>query len=312
MTDRASLECIVEAAERAGANPRPAGGDRWRGIAGCHGGDRTDTLSIRWDSVKGFTFIKCFKGCTRDEILWWLGLSRAEQWDEPAVALDPNRPREPRVAVPLPPGKPPTIFDPARHGWTPSWDLWMPCGDRKLDEYLYCDEERRVLFGVCRCVAKHFAQWRPAPDKRGGRRWALVEKDSQRRTVAKVRLVPYRLPELIEAVNSGNRIFVVEGEKDCHALVSAGQVATCNKGGAGEGWHDEYTPFFTGARVTVVADRDVQGREHAESVVKALMPVAASLEVVIATAGKDSADHLAAGGTPENFQTAWTPKESAS
>jgi hypothetical protein len=309
MTDRASLDRIVEAAERAGANPRPAGSGRYRATAVCHGGNRTDTLSIRWDAAKGFTYVKCFKGCDRDQILWVLDLSRAEQWDEPAVALDPNRPREPRTVVPLPPGRPPVIFEPARHGWTPPVDLWMPCGHTKLDEYLYCDEARRILYGVARCTSKHFAQWRPDLDKRGGRRWSLAEKDQHGRVAAKVRLVPYRLPELIEAAQSGRRLFVVEGEKDCHALVSAGQTATCNKGGAGEGWHGEYTPYFTGARVTIVADRDTDGRKHAESIVQALMPVAASIEVVVAATGKDSADHLAAGGTPETFQTVWIPKE---
>jgi hypothetical protein len=45
--------------------------------------------------------------------------------------------------------------------------------------------------------------------------------------------VPYRLPQLLEAVGTTARIFVCEGEKDADAIVRAGGIATCNPGGAG-------------------------------------------------------------------------------
>lgn len=307
MTARASLDRVAEAAARVGANPRPAGPNAYRAVAVCHGGDRADTLSIRYDPAHAFTAVKCFVGCDRDAILWALNLTRPDQHDEPRY--DGHRPAYTPPPAPSQPDQPPTIFDPAPHGWTPPADAWMPpwCGHRKISEYLYRDESRRVLYGVARCDAKCFAQWRPAPDSRTGRRWKLNEKRGGR-LVATVRVVPYSLPDLIAAVQTGRRVFVVEGEKDADALASVGEVATCGKGGAGEGWCAAYNPHFDRADVIVVADRDATGRKHAEKVVAALIPVAASIAVVIAAHGKDAHDHLAAGGTPETFLSVWTPK----
>ena len=303
---RTSLERLVSAAALAGANPRPTGANSYRTVGICHSGDRADTLSIRYEPARAFTSVHCFKGCGRDAILWALNLTRPDQYDEPRYGGE--RPVYTPPA-PMPAGRPPVVFDPAPHGWAPPLDAWMPpwCGHRKVAEYLYRDETGRVLYGVARCERKDFAQWRPAPDSRAGRRWKLNEKRGGR-LVATVRPVPYMLPQLLAGVQSGRRVYVVEGEKDANALAALGEVATCGKGGCGEGWHADYTRFFQGADVIVVADRDVSGRKHAEAVVDALLPAAASLELVIAAQGKDAADHLAAGGTPATFVSVWTPK----
>ncbi|HEY3867605.1 MAG TPA: hypothetical protein VGM10_04625 [Actinocrinis sp.] len=310
MSARASLDRVVDAAGRVGANPRPAGMNAFRAVALCHGGNRADTLSIRYHPDKAYTSVHCFKGCDRDAILWALNLTRPDQHDEPRTATEHSA-LEPRPIKPAEPGRPPTLFEPAPLGWTPTPDLWMPpwCSHAKVAEYLYRDEAGRILYGVARCVAKCFAQWRPAPERRTGRRWKLAEKDPKSgRAIATVRIVPFRLPELRTAVRAGADVFVVEGEKDADAVASAGHAGTCGKGGCGEGWHAEYNQHFQGADVTIVADRDMPGRKHAESITAALLPVAASLRVVIAEHGKDAHDHLAAGGTVETFRSVWTPK----
>ena len=46
------------------------------------------------------------------------------------------------------------------------------------------------------------------------------------------RIVPYRLPELLEAIASDHPVFIVEGEKDVENLLKFGVAATCNAGGA--------------------------------------------------------------------------------
>ena len=51
-------------------------------------------------------------------------------------------------------------------------------------------------------------------------------------SVKGVRQVPFRLPELIEALALEHRLFVVEGEKDVQTLARHGIPATCNAGGA--------------------------------------------------------------------------------
>ena len=52
--------------------------------------------------------------------------------------------------------------------------------------------------------------------------------------LGKIRRVLYRLPRVLEAAQSGDGVFVVEGEKDVEALERAGVTATCNPGGAGK------------------------------------------------------------------------------
>ncbi|MEU6785920.1 hypothetical protein ABZ912_42595 [Nonomuraea angiospora] len=187
-------------------------------------------------------------------------------------------------------------------------DTWMPCGHDKVAEYLYRDEQGTVLYGVARCGRKGdgcqgFRQWRPDPSKRSGRRWSLHE-DGE----LAVRLVPYRLPDILAAVHNERVVMICEGEKDVEALrARPGITATCNPMGAGK-WRPDFAQYFHGADVSIVADRDDAGRSHAEQVVASLMPVARSIYVVQALHGKDAADHLAAGGHTGNFINVWEPK----
>jgi len=153
--------------------------------------------------------------------------------------------------------------------------------------YDYCDESGVLLYQVVRFEPKAFRQRRP-----NGRGWEW--------RLDGVRRVLYRLPEVIEAVKSREAIYLCEGEKDVEALVRAGCAATCNSGGAGK-WRPDYNEALVGANVIIVADRDEPGRKHAAAVAAALKDVAGALCVVEACAGKDAADHLAAGHGPEEF-----------
>ena len=163
-------------------------------------------------------------------------------------------------------------------------------GDPIIATYDYADEHGRVLYQVCRTTTKQFPQRRP-----GSARWGI----------GNVRRVPYRLPQLIEAVQAGRTIYVTEGEKDVHAVERAGGAATCNPGGTGNTrlWADaQFTEPFTGADVIIVADRDDGGRRHAATVADHLGRVARSVIVVEAAEGKDAADHLAAGHGLHDFR----------
>jgi len=188
-------------------------------------------------------------------------------------------------------------------------DTWMPCGHDKVAEYLYRDEQETVLYGVARCHLKGngcqgFRQWRPDPSKKSGRRWSLRGDDGE----MAVRLIPYRLPEVLAAVLDERVVMICEGEKDVEALRARPFItATCNPMGAGK-WRPEFAQHFHGADISIVADRDEPGRRHAEQVVDNLLPVARSICVVQARHGKDAADHLAAGGNTGDFITVWEPK----
>ena len=164
--------------------------------------------------------------------------------------------------------------------------------------YPYHDQDGKVLYEVCAWRTKgekHFAQRRP--DGAGG--WVGELGD--------VSPVLYRLPELVAAIDAGDTVYVVEGEKDADAIRDAGGVATCNPMGAGK-WRDQYTESLRGANVVVIPDWDgesttppYQGEKHAATVFQSVKQVAASITLRRAAHGKDPADHLDAGGTLETL-----------
>lgn len=104
----------------------------------------------------------------------------------------------------------------------------------------------------------------------------------------------YRLPAVAQARQDGTTVYVVEGEKDVHALESVGAVATCSPMGASNAGRADWTPL-TGAHVVLMPDRDQAGQRYASDVLAALDGKAASVRVALPKVGKDAADHVAAG-----------------
>ncbi len=162
--------------------------------------------------------------------------------------------------------------------------------DRQIvTTYDYADEHGAVLYQVVRYFPKDFRQRRPDGDG-----WAW--------SVKGVRLVPYRLPELIAAIGRGETVYVVEGEKDVEALAKLGLTATTNSGGAGK-WRDEFGAHFAGARVVILPDKDAPGRAHAQRVARSLGKHTAEVKVIeLPGSAKDASDWIAAGGTREALE----------
>lgn len=97
------------------------------------------------------------------------------------------------------------------------------------------------------------------------------------------------------------QVYVVEGEKDVHALEAIGATAVCPAMGAGKANRFDWTPLV-GRDVTVVADKDKPGAKHASQIAGILENHARSITIVEAAAGKDAADHVAAGHGLGDFQ----------
>ena len=108
----------------------------------------------------------------------------------------------------------------------------------------------------------------------------------------------YHLARLEEA--GPGAVFLVEGEKDVHAIESAGGIATTAPQGAVNFDKVDVSPL-AGRHVTAVVDRDGPGRKWAEAVAKRLTGYAAALRFVEAVTGKDAADHIAAGNGLDEF-----------
>ena len=191
-------------------------------------------------------------------------------------------------------------------------------------KYQYQDEAGNLAFGVARIEyqnadgtfvttaegkrKKTFLQYRPDPEYPGKSIW----------NVNGVAILPYQLPELIEAIASGHFIVVAEGEAKVDLLRSWNVPATCNAGGAGK-WKPEHSKFLLGADVVILPDNDAAGRAHCDVVGASLQGIAASVRVLELPGlrpKQDIKDWAAKGGTVEQLHDLiaqeakpWTPSD---
>ena len=158
-------------------------------------------------------------------------------------------------------------------------------------EWEYKDEVGNTLF-----VKRRF---KVNSDK--GKTYSLHKVDAagnRKGSMTGARIVPYKLPELINAREAGRAIYLVEGEKAADALISIGAIATTSHAGAGH-WPADITQYFTGAVVIVVPDCDAPGWKYAKRVVEALLPVAKAIRVLdfnLPELGDDAYEWVQDGG----------------
>lgn len=113
-------------------------------------------------------------------------------------------------------------------------------------------------------------------------------------------LIPYRLPQLLDAVRHKRPIFVVEGEKDVDNMTRIGLDATCNPMGAGK-WKNDYAKYFVGAKiVTIISDNDSEqnnwtGQKHALAIQKSLSAAGVCSNIIYSPSGKDISDFINSG-----------------
>ena len=124
---------------------------------------------------------------------------------------------------------------------------------RIVTTYDYVDAHGVLVHQTVRLTPKAFRQRRPDPVTPGAWIWNLEG----------VEPVLYHLPQVIEAIQRGETIYVVEGEKDAEALHALGLTATCNAMGAGK-WRPSYSEALRGASVVVLPDNDPPGHQHAQ------------------------------------------------
>jgi hypothetical protein len=158
-------------------------------------------------------------------------------------------------------------------------------------EYLQGDG-RRVLKDDGK-IKKIFRQKRPDPAMPG--QWLY--------NVDGVRVVPYRLPELVEAIAQEHTIFIAEGERKVDALLAWNVPATCNAMGAGN-WTDKHSAFLQNADVVLMPDNDDAGFRHVQAVGASLNGIAARIRVLMLPGlppKGDIVDWIKSGGTREQL-----------
>ncbi len=179
---------------------------------------------------------------------------------------------------------------------------WHPLRDAaEVARYAYTDADGAPRF---ECIRFHHAAhddgavekaflWRRS-DETGEWRWGLDGAD----------LVPYHLPRVLAAAAVGERVFVVEGEKDVHALEAIGLTATCNPLGALQ-WTERHAEALRGVETIVIPDHDRAGMVHAARVVATLRGRARSAALLLLPGlerGGDVSDWLARGGTADELR----------
>jgi phage/plasmid-associated DNA primase/5S rRNA maturation endonuclease (ribonuclease M5) len=167
---------------------------------------------------------------------------------------------------------------------------------RIVTTYDYVDAHGVLVHQTVRLTPKAFRQRRPDPVTPGGWIWNL----------AGVEPVLYHLPQVMQAIQRGEPIYVVEGEKDAEALHALGLTATCNAMGTGK-WRPSYSAALRGASVVILPDNDPPGYQHAREICTALAGIAARCKIVplhTDTLHSDVSDWLHAGGTRTALEAA--------
>jgi putative DNA primase/helicase len=185
----------------------------------------------------------------------------------------------------------------------------VSAGERKFIEarHRYTDEGGNLLFEVVRYGYRD-QDGQPVLTKDGKRKKSFRQRQPASPgwawNLKGVRQVPYRLPQLLEAIRDDRTIFIPEGEACVDLLNAAGLAASCNAGGARR-WRDELTPHFAGVKVVILPDNDTSSRDHGALVAEKLKQTAGSLIILdipdLPHKG-DVADWFEAGHTAEDLQ----------
>ena len=162
-------------------------------------------------------------------------------------------------------------------------------------EWQYQDEDRQTVF-----VKQRFKIGET------GKTYRLYKVDADGRrhsSLADARIVPYNLPQLLDAKTAGRNIFLVEGEKAADAITSIGMIATTAHTGAGS-WPEAITEYFAGAQVIILPDNDTPGWQYAHKAAQAILPIAKSVKVVdlgLQGQGDDAYEFIEAGAGREKL-----------
>lgn len=264
MADQFTVVCDA-VARVTGRQPLNAGKDRRKGLCPAHD-DAKESLSLRKDTERGKIGVTCFAGCKFEEIAEALDLTARD-----FLLGGPGKARRrPPIAA--------STSDTSRR---------EPKGDpegKEVARYAYRDEDGKALYYNIRYEPKDFR---------------LADRNGKRANLPRnMRWVPYRLPEVLQAVAEGRVIYWVEGEKDVDNLWDRGEAATTNAGGSNRPLDPEWADYFEGAHVVIVCDRDKPGRAYGRAVARLLVNKAHRIEITQSATPQtksDVSDHLQAG-----------------
>jgi hypothetical protein len=173
------------------------------------------------------------------------------------------------------------------NSWTELRDYGAAKAGTPDGEYTYTDETGVPLFRVCR--TRNPASARTQIRDEGGE-WTWAPRGWKRPYVL------YRAPDIAQAIELGEVVYLAASEADADAIVAHGGVATAIPDPPGKGgFRVEYCEALRGAYLRVVAVRHEAGRDRARLVAAALSLHVADVQVLEPGVVKDGAtarDHL--------------------
>lgn len=221
----------------------------WMACCPAHD-DHNPSMHVNLGS-DGRILVKCFTGCSTEEIVGALGLKLADLMVDDGKG---KRGKGKRKATTGKRKEQPEVDPGAILAGPVSAAPKAPRDYGKfVCEYHYKREDGATVFKVQRRVMKSgkktFVQMSPDPDRPGEWRFG-VEKFG-------VDYIPYQVPTIRKAAEGGKPVVIVEGEKDVNTIINRLKLAaTCNAKGAGK-WQAGWGKYFEGVpSVLIVADKD--------------------------------------------------------
>ncbi len=261
------VDLVVSQLKTRGLKVTQAKGGKYEAQCPVHE-DHKSSLSIsEGDDGRALVHCHALSGCTFDSIISALELQPSDLFVKTG---------ERKVASSFPASQPkrePSSRTPKKK---------KPIG-KVVKAYDYVDGDGKLLYQAVRYAPKGFR--RRSPKTGGGWSWRVPDG---------IPRVLYRLPEVIDAIASGQLVFLCEGEKDADAVAATGACGTTWIGGADQ-WLPEYATQLTGAAVVNLGDNDEPGQVSMRCRELALTKVAKIVDCRRAVVGKDVFDHLETG-----------------
>ena len=237
-------------------------------------GDRKPSLSVT-EGDKGIIMTCTSQGCSTEAICEKLGISMSELFREPLRGGRSSG--KTRTASPVKPAgddRPSKTYNSYAEAYGYLGKL--------VCTYPYVDSSGALLFEVARIQQKDgktFRQHRPVNPDGSGRCSFPIRLDVP---AAMRDSVIYRQPEIEAAIQRGEIVYIVEGEKDADTMARLGLAATTNAGGGGNNkWKEGHSAHFRdAAEVIILPDNDSTGEGHGVEVFNSVAKVAKAVYIV--------------------------------
>lgn len=217
--------------------------------------DKVASLCVR-EGDDGRILLHCHARCSVQEVVKAMGLEMRDLYQDEKPQGSSRKPKAEK--------KPARQTSPRKQQEQEEPQQALQVAKKLTKVYHYTDESGADLFEVCRYewteqglrkktfLQRHYDPSDPAA-KADGYVWETRG----------IRSVLYRLPAVRRAIDAGEPIYIVEGEKDADNLAALGLCATTNPGGANKRtpkWLPEHTAQLKGAkRIVILEDNDETG-----------------------------------------------------